>query len=167
MEKPDQAGTELPTPEQVLGRRLRVLRQERGWSQPDLAEKVRLFGYEWSQATITRLEAATRPIRVNELVALAELFRIPVEKLLEPVDPGAPWDDPEAMEREIASLEKERNDLKAQVDEASYEAMVKSEWEGELRTRLARVNGRLGALMRWYPRTAEDPDEPSEGVREQ
>ena len=61
-------------PEFWAGHRFRELRNERGWSQEDLAERMKAFGLRWSQATVTRLEAATRPIRLNEVAALAAAF---------------------------------------------------------------------------------------------
>jgi transcriptional regulator with XRE-family HTH domain len=167
MKKTDEAGASLPTREQIVGRRLRLLRQERSWSQPDLVEKVRPFGYEWSQATVTRLEGATRPIRLNELVDLAALFEIPLEKLLEPLEPGAAWDDPGATEREIASLTQERDALKEKLDEAQYLVMAAAAHEGDLNAQLARINGRLGTLMRWHSQAAEQPGDAPEGSREQ
>ena len=39
---------------------------------------MQAYGYQWSQATVTRLESASRPIRVNELADLARLFGVPV-----------------------------------------------------------------------------------------
>ena len=149
------AGANLPTPEQLVARQVRLLRQGRGWSQQEVAEKMRAYGYQWSQATVTRLESASRPIRLNELADLAILFGVPVTQFLESRDLDFEWDDLEALESEIAALTKEREVLKAQLDEARYEAMVATEREGAATASLARVNGRLGALLRWHPRAAE------------
>ena len=51
----------VPTPEQIVGHQVRLLRQGRGWSQQEVAEKMRAYGYKWSQATVTRLESAYPP----------------------------------------------------------------------------------------------------------
>jgi hypothetical protein len=52
-------------------------------------------------------------------------------------------------------LTKERDALKAELDEKRYLAMVAAEREGAAAAALARVNGRLGALLRWHPQAAE------------
>ena len=105
----------MPTPEQLVARQVRLLRQGRGWSQQEVAEKMRAYGYQWSQATVTRLESASRPIRLNELADLAILFSVPVTQFLESRDLEFKWDDLEALESEIASLTKERDVLKAEL----------------------------------------------------
>jgi transcriptional regulator with XRE-family HTH domain len=150
-----QTAANVPTPEQLVARQVRLLRQGRGWSQQEVAEKMRAFGYQWSQATVTRLESASRPIRLNELTDLAILFGVPVAQFLESRDLDFEWDDLEALESEIASLTKERDALKADLDEKRYQAMVAAEREGAAAAALARVNGRLGALLRWHPHAAE------------
>jgi len=149
------AAENMPTPEQLVARQVRLLRQGRGWSQQEVAEKMRAYGYQWSQATVTRLESASRPIRLNELADLAILFSVPVAQFLESRDLEFKWDDLEALESEIASMTKERDALKADLDEKRYLAMVAAEREGEAAAALARVNGRLGALLRWHPQAAE------------
>jgi len=149
------AKANVPTPEQLVARQVRLLRQGRSWSQQEVAEKMRAYGYRWSQATVTRLESASRPIRLNELADLAILFGVPVAQFLESRDLNFEWDDLEALESEIAALTKERDVLKAELDEKRYLARAAAEREGVAAAALARVNGRLGALLRWHPRAAE------------
>jgi transcriptional regulator with XRE-family HTH domain len=146
---------DTPTPEQQIGRLVRLLRQGRGWSQQDVAEKMRSYGYQWSQATVTRLESATRPIRLNEVVDLAALFGIPVSLFLESGDPGSEFDDLEALEREITSVTAERAALLTRLEEAKYLAMVHAEQESTTRAELARIGARLDTLLRWHPHGAE------------
>jgi transcriptional regulator with XRE-family HTH domain len=156
MNEENRAATEnVPRPEQIVARHIRLLRQGRGWSQQEVAEKMRPYGYEWSQATVTRLESATRPIRLNELADLATLFGVPVTQFLESRGPGSGWDDLEALDNELASLTAERDALKAQLDEACYRAMVAAEYEGSLRAQMARIDSRLETLIRWHPKAAE------------
>lgn len=69
-------------PESWAGSRFRELRNERGWSQQDVADHMKAFGYSWSQATMTRLEAATRPVRLNEVADLAALYGLKVSDFL-------------------------------------------------------------------------------------
>jgi transcriptional regulator with XRE-family HTH domain len=145
----------VPTPEQQVARYLRLLRQGHGWSQQDVAEKMKPYGYQWSQATVTRLESASRPIRINELTALATLYSIPVTQLLEIQLTGSDFDDLDALEKEIASLTERRNALIENLEEARYKRMVAQEYEGALASSLARLTARLESLMRWHPQMAE------------
>jgi len=144
-----------PTPEQQVARYLRLLRQGHGWSQQDVAEKMKPYGYQWSQATVTRLESASRPIRINELTALAALYNIPVQQLLEIQIPGSDFEDLDALEKEIASLTEKRDALKGNLEEARYRTMVAQEYEGALASSLAQLNARLESLVRWHPQMAE------------
>ena len=84
---PDHPGTSIPqyleyTPEYFVGRKVARMREQRGWSQSVLGEKLARHGFELHQTTIAKLEAGKRPIRVNEVVALADVFSVPVLDLL-------------------------------------------------------------------------------------
>jgi transcriptional regulator with XRE-family HTH domain len=148
----------MPTPEQLAARQLRLLRQGRGWSQLEVAEKMGAYGYQWSQATVTRLEAATRPIRLNELTDLAALYGVPVAQLLES---GAP-DDLEALDLEIEKLRREHLYLTEHLHQADVVSMDATKRRAEFAAHLARVDGRLETLLRWHP-AARDPRRPAEG----
>ncbi len=63
--------------ERVMCDKFRVLREERGWSQKELAEKVKGYGFDFHQSTIAKLESGTRPLRVAEMYALSHVFRMP------------------------------------------------------------------------------------------
>ncbi len=142
----------MPTLEQLAGRQVRLLRQSMGWSQLDVAEKMRPFGYEWSQATVTRLEAATRPIRLNELADLAVLFGIPLSQFLPfGAPPEFEWDDLEAFEREVAKLKERHSRLREQIADADATASGLARARAEAAAELARIEGQLEGLMRWHP----------------
>jgi len=145
------AAEDLPTPEQLVGRQLRLLRQGRNWSQLEVAEKMRAYGYQWSQATVTRLEGATRPIRLNELTDLAALYGVPITQLLES---GAP-DDLEALEREIEELKRLHAVLQSEMHAVEKVWAESAEMRASNAAKLARVEGRLAFLMRWHPRARE------------
>ena len=151
-ESQEPATSDLPTPEQLVGRQARLLRQGRRWSQQEVAQKMRAFGYQWSPATVTRLEAATRPIRLNELVDLAALYGVPVTQLLESEVP----DDLDALNTEITDLTDKRDSLKKLASQTKAAAARAVEQDAETRARLARVEGRLVTLMRWHPSPGED-----------
>lgn len=63
--------------EKVMCDKFRILREERGWSQKDLAEKVGEYGFDFHQSTIAKIESGSRPLRVAEMYALSHVFRIP------------------------------------------------------------------------------------------
>ncbi len=147
-----------PTPELVAGRNLRLLRQRRGWSQQELVEKMRAYGYEWSQATVTRLEAATRPLRLNELADLALLFEIPLGELLGFGEPSSEQTDLDAVEQELSQLAATHVQLKERLSMAhSYvlgwqEKVAEAQSEQAMAAAaLSRTDGRLEVLMRSHP----------------
>lgn len=65
----------------AVGRKVRDLRRQRGWSQERLAHRMRLHGFAMHQTTVAKLEAGDRPIRLAEAVALAAAFDVPFEAL--------------------------------------------------------------------------------------
>lgn len=73
-------------PEEKLGRTVRTLREARGLSQEQVAAKMTALGFSWQQTTVARTEAASRPIRVNEAVALSRVFQVAIDYLLEKAD---------------------------------------------------------------------------------
>lgn len=63
------------TAEQRFGTHVRTARESRGWTQDQLARKVRaLKGVDLQQSAIARIEAGQRTLRLNEFVALAEML---------------------------------------------------------------------------------------------
>lgn len=68
--------------ESLVGARIRSMRQDRPWSQEELAELMRQYGFNWFQSTVTKTEHANRPLRLNEAAALAQIFGIPLEGLV-------------------------------------------------------------------------------------
>lgn len=58
------------------------LREERGWSQSELARRMVDAGWpRYTQMTVSRTEKGERPIRLNEAEALAEVFGISLYEL--------------------------------------------------------------------------------------
>jgi transcriptional regulator with XRE-family HTH domain len=149
------AAADLPTPEQLVGRQVRLLRQGRGWSQQEVAEKMQAYGYQWSQATVTRLESASRPIRVNELADLARLFGVPATQFLDSRARNFAWDDLDALEREIEELTAERREIREHLDRQEALAEEAARGRASVAGHLARVDSRLEVLMQWVPQFVE------------
>ena len=143
------ASADMPTSEQLAGFQVRLLRQARSWSQQDLADAMIAFGYDWSQATVTRLESATRPIRLNELVDLAALFDIPVEQFLEFPLAGFDRNDLAAAEREIEKLSTDRAELARERDAAASAQSIAAQRRDALTAEMARIDARLHVLAQW------------------
>lgn len=66
------------------GKLIRRLRQEKGLTQAQLAEKLTdVVGRHVFQQQIQSMESGVRNIRLNELKALAEIFNVPYESIIE------------------------------------------------------------------------------------
>jgi transcriptional regulator with XRE-family HTH domain len=100
-----EAESGTPTLEMSVGRELQRLRTALNWTQKEAARRMAASpGYEsWHQTTVARIEAAKRPLRLNEVAALAALYGVSVEQLL-----GAAAGsglDPRELDRQIAETE--------------------------------------------------------------
>lgn len=63
--------------ESVMCDKFRVLREERGWSQQELSEKLSHWGIDMHQTTVAKMEKGKRPLRVAEMFALSHVFGLP------------------------------------------------------------------------------------------
>ena len=86
--------------ERVIGKKVRQLRTERGWSQEDLRRRLEP-GWPLDQTTISNLELGRRPIRVAEAEALAAVFGMSLVALL---DQGAATAERDLRERIAADV---------------------------------------------------------------
>ena len=77
-----------PTPNDVLGRNVRQARTDAGLTQQQLVDRLKELGIDWWKATLQGVEAGTRQTTVNELVALANAFDLPVAWLLMADEPA-------------------------------------------------------------------------------
>lgn len=75
----------LTRDERNFAEQTRLLREERGMSQSDLAERLRQMGLDHiTQATISRIENMSRPVRMIESQALSRVFRRTVAAMTNP-----------------------------------------------------------------------------------
>jgi transcriptional regulator with XRE-family HTH domain len=70
------------SPEQVAGARIREIRVARHMTQAALAKAMQALGYKWLQTTIAKVEAAERPLRLNEATDLAGVLGVEIGHLL-------------------------------------------------------------------------------------
>lgn len=64
-----------------VGATITKLRKERGWRQHELLAKMQVRGIDIGKSSISDLEGQNREVRGNELLALADIFGIPLEQL--------------------------------------------------------------------------------------
>ena len=69
--------------EKHFGEVVRTWRTDRGWTQDDVAERLREQGFEMHQTTVAKIERGARPLRVAEAAALAEVFEMPTMAVFE------------------------------------------------------------------------------------
>jgi transcriptional regulator with XRE-family HTH domain len=67
--------------EAVVAKNVRWLRESRGLSQRQLGSDLALHGFGMHVTTVARLEGGARPLRLNEVAAIAALFTVPIESL--------------------------------------------------------------------------------------
>lgn len=78
----------------IIAENVRRLREEAGWTQIQLAQAMRKSGFSWGRVTVTEAENRIRRISLEELLALASLFAVPMATLFIPDDPDALWTQP-------------------------------------------------------------------------
>ena len=67
----------------IIGDKVRALRTSKGWTQKEVSEKLQLQGFEFSDLTVLRIEKGDRFVSDYELKALAHLFEVPYDDLLD------------------------------------------------------------------------------------
>lgn len=104
-----------------------------------------IYGYDWHQTTVGRTESAERPLRLNEVVHLAALFKVPVTQFLLPVDMTL-----QQIEEQIERETKERDEIRDRAERyrgtlAAYDAQAdqfRANYK-ELADELERANSHL------------------------
>lgn len=92
------------------------LREERGWSQSELARHMVDAGWsKYTQMTVSRTEKGERPIRLDEVAALADIFEVDMHALWMPRELRTYMDSAKEVEKLSNELyELIRKYLKAQ-----------------------------------------------------
>lgn len=66
----------------IIGNKVKALRQEQNLTQKALAEQLQLMGYDFSDLTILRIEQGKRFVPDYEVAALAKFFKVTADELL-------------------------------------------------------------------------------------
>jgi transcriptional regulator with XRE-family HTH domain len=77
------------TVREVYARRLRGIRNRRGWTQQQLADALRALDFPLGRVAIAKIENGKRPMEVSELVALATALDVPPAALFLPLGEAA------------------------------------------------------------------------------
>lgn len=66
-----------------FGQHLKAERERRGWTQPQMADMLAdRCAQQFHGTTVAKIEAGTRSVRINEAVALAEVFDMTLDALV-------------------------------------------------------------------------------------
>lgn len=72
----------------LIGQRLKALHEDRGWSQRDLAYQLQLIGMDMDKNVITRIETNKRYVTDLEIRAIARLFNVSYQYLIDGKERG-------------------------------------------------------------------------------
>lgn len=67
----------------IIGKCLKDLRINQKLSQKELAEKLQLFGLQWSDLTVLRTEQGSRFVADYEVAVIASFFGVTTDYLLQ------------------------------------------------------------------------------------
>jgi len=123
--------------EHLVARSMAELREERGWTQSDLAHQMKRFGVDWPLNRATQIETLRGKVTLYEVIALALVFEVPITRLFQ----GGGDDVEFPNGRGQIPLEKIRQVLEGQAVAITMDASEKPEDnEAELR----RIAKKLG-----------------------
>jgi transcriptional regulator with XRE-family HTH domain len=71
-------------PLNLIGRRVRELRDRKGWTQDDLSAKLQVFGWDVSRESLAKLETQQRRVPDGELFILAKVLGTTTDALFIP-----------------------------------------------------------------------------------
>ena len=70
----------------IIGERLKLLRNKAGLSQRDLARELQLIGIDMDKNVITRIETNKRYVTDFEIQALKQLFNVSYDYLIDGIE---------------------------------------------------------------------------------
>ena len=72
----------------VIGPKIRQLRQEQNWTQEALAARCNVLDWDISLGTLAKIEAQLRRVTDQEVVILAKALRVKIEKIYSQPEPA-------------------------------------------------------------------------------
>lgn len=70
--------------ENLIGQNVVLLRKRMGINQDTLLSRLQVRGIDISQTTLSDIEGQKRKVTDKEIVALAEILKVPLEELFHP-----------------------------------------------------------------------------------
>lgn len=93
---------------------MKRLREERGWTQADLARELTESGWTGVyQTTISRMEKGERPIRIGEARGIARVFNVTVGLMIVPTEERKPVEE---LRKSVHTLDGLYNSIGADSD---------------------------------------------------
>lgn len=124
---------------EIAAAAVRRHRERLGMSQSELARRMAELDMSWHQMTVARTESGDRPLRLDEALALANIFHVPLENLLRRVDDNIQREY-QTISELLARLTREARLTQAQLDDAR-------ERYKEATSEFARVRARANAMV--------------------
>lgn len=131
------------TAEEAFGAQVRAARESRQWTQAYLRRQLATaFNIKLSQTAMARLEQGKRPIRLNEVSALAHLLRLDISRYAEPSEPvtADTYDDAKVR---AAQLRRSARAVEAEIIAISSRLMVE---RANAQDRLRELSSQLDTL---------------------
>lgn len=107
--------------EATVAKNVRRLREGRGISQQQLGTDLFLHGVGMHQTTVAKLEAGSKPLRLNEVAAIAAYSEVPIESLWEETGEILNEHEVAVMVREIMAVEAATEQARESLERASAE----------------------------------------------
>lgn len=105
--------------EATVAKNVRCLREGRGITQQQLGADLLAHGFGMSESVVAKLEAGAKPLRLNEIAAIAAYFEVPLESL---------WEgDGELVDKLVAARLAARETERAEQLAAEYYAEQRAE----------------------------------------
>ena len=153
----EQSEAKLTREEQSFAAEVRRLREKNALSQADLSDLLQKQGLPYVNKTmVSRIENATRPVRMIEAQALSEVFDVSIWKLMHPEEIDEyiesmrndfhharnSW---RRLRESLAEWEQKQAEIRGMADDLDAEA---TKWKGD-QSRLRELQ-RLAKAFRWY-----------------
>ena len=74
----------------LIGPQVRKLRNQRGWTQDQLAGALQRVGFDVSRSGVAKIEARMVWVGDHQLFYFMKVFRVGFEALFPPIDPEEP-----------------------------------------------------------------------------
>ncbi len=74
----------------IIGPQIRKLRYNLNMSQPQLAVKLQLAGWDISRSKLAKIEAKIIKVADHEMLFFTRIFRVGIQELYPPINPKEP-----------------------------------------------------------------------------